>query len=255
MKRFSIALAAALLSTSAAWAQGYPDIWTSEVEPAVQGANKLKGFSFGVRVETWRADLEITDSSPSGLENNVDDPQVMHNALLFTGAYDVQVGPNLTITLFAGIGPEYIATRLGLDTGGWLDTTFDYHMVFEAGANIAVQINNLDVGGGFVLRTGTEAEVEADDNQDLTYFYFLFRIQGEVGYRLRDGIRGYGGLRFSLYNADWENDDANADFEAEFDLPIGFFLGAEVGTGAVRGRFEFSVLDAYGFLAAITWTF
>lgn len=258
MKQVMSTLAAVLLSTSAAWAQGYPDIWTSEVEPSMQGANKMKGFTFGVRVETWRADLSITDSSPSSLEDNLDEPQVLHTAMMFTGAYDVQVGQNLTITIFAGAGPEYIATRLGLDdNNGDLDTTFDYHLAFEIGANLTVQIDNLDVGGGLLIRSGTEAEVEADDETDVTYYYFMFRIQAEVGYRLREGVRGYGGLRYSLYNAEWEmdNNSSNPDFEAEFDIPIGFFMGVELGTGPVRGRFEASILDAWGFLVAVTWTF
>ena len=256
MKRFLSTLAAVLLTTSAAWAQGYPDIWTSEVEPSLQGANKMKGFTFGVRVETWRADLSITDSSPSTLEDSLDEPQVLHTAMMFSGSYDIQVGPKLTITIFAGAGPEYIATRADVGpTTGALDSTFDYHLAFEVGSQVTAQADRLDFGGGLLIRSGTEAEVESSDNLDQTYHYFMFRVQGEVGYRFMDTVRAYGGLRYSLYSAQWEDDNAAVDFDAEFEVPIGLFLGVELGTGPARGRFEASVLDAYGFLAAITWTF
>jgi opacity protein-like surface antigen len=261
VKRFLLAIPLLACTVASAAAQSLPvfssDPWTSEVEPFQDAKKaKLKGFTFGARVETWRADLDITDSSPAALESIIDDPAVLHSALFLTVSYAFELTPTVTITLFGGVGPEIISTRLdaGASSG---DSTFDSHLVFEVGGQLTIQVDRLDVSAGLRLRSGNEAEVDASGTEDLTYFYFLFRIEAEVGFRLFDGFRPFAGIRYSLYNAEWENSDPSPDidFEAEFDIPVGFFAGVEIGSGPVRGRLEASVLDAYGFLVSVGWTF
>jgi hypothetical protein len=259
MKRTILSIAMIAMAAGAARAQSAEFLslepgQQAGAEKKVAGQNKLKGFTFGLRVESWRAELEVEDTDPPGLEGALDEPTVIHNALLAFVSYDLDLAQNATLTLFGGVGPEEISTRLDVGPTS-MDSSFDEHLVFEVGAQIGIQIDRLDIGGGLSIRSGTEADVEASDSEELTYFYYLFRLKVEAGYRIIDPLRVFGGVRASFYGAEWENDDQSMDFEAEFDMPFGLFLGAELNSGPMSARLEASVLDAFGFMLSVGWTF
>lgn len=264
-------LIAAMLLAGAlpAFADG-GDLFTLGSEPVPPGANKDR-FNLGFRVEYWEvSELEIVGSDNIfGLTDAVFEEGVeirqFHSAALLQGDYTHSFS-NAFFRIHAGLGLERMGTTTEDDTASGIgitefDDVFDTDLVLEIGGGFGFQFDKKTDGLITLVYRAGESEISRATNEDITYEYTMIRFGGEVGFMPNEGVRLFAGLRYTLYEAEYEFSDPNPEFswELEFDQPFGISLGMELMStaagGGVAGRIELQFVDVLGFVAAVGWRF
>lgn len=258
MNRFAIALSTVALlgiTSAAAWAQepsrASVSLW-GEPEAAPQVRKKEHAFSVNAGLEWWRAEMEITDSSdsagtPSGLLDQGITFYSQHTSAIVSLEYSFLGLVGAEIRAHVGVGYETVESTLEDDlTPVTFDTRFEESFLFEVGAAFVYKLTKADVRGSLLYRMGdSEADQPAPD--EYTYEYTLIRVALEGGIEAMDGVRPFLGLRYTLYESEWEYEDTatpyTVTYELEFEQPLGVFVGVELGSGQGAGRLEIDFVD------------
>ena len=109
--------------------------------------------------------------------------------------------------------------------------------------------------GSVIFRSGS-SEADRPPPEEITYAYTKITVSGEVGLPQPSGVRPFAGIRYSMYQAEWELEDPGGIgilYEAEFEQPLGAFAGVEISSGRITSRFQLSFLDTetVGFMASL----
>lgn len=259
MARFKVGLGAALLLAASAAVASAQDprrasvsLWGEAADPAPQVRKKEHAFSVNAGLEWWRAELEITDSSDSAgtpssaLEQGITF-YAQHTSAIVSLEYSFLGLAGAEIRAHVGVGYETMETRIDDDvTPDVFDSRFDDSFLFEVGAAFVYKLTKADVRGSILFRMGdSEADLPAPD--DITYEYTLIRVAAEGGIEAMPGVRPFAGLRYTLYESEWEFEDssvpATLTYELEFEQPFGIFVGIELGSGDGAGRLELDFID------------
>lgn len=247
-----------------------PDRLTLTADPVPPGPKKDR-FELGVRVEYWEVDaLEIVGSdnifglTDDTFEDGVEIRQ-FHSAVLLQGDYTHSFS-NAFFRLRAGLGLERMGTTTEDDTPSGIgiaefDDVYDNDLVLEIGAAFGFKFDKTTDGLVSLVYRAGESEVSRVTNEDITYEYTMVRIGAEVGFMPNEGVRFFGGLRYTLYEAEYEFSDPNPEWswELEFDQPIGLSLGVDflstAPAGGAAGRIELQFVDVLGFVVSAGWSF
>jgi hypothetical protein len=107
-----------------------------------------------------------------------------------------------------------------------------------------------------------DSEADRPSPETITYEYRMLRLAGEGGLEATGGVRAFLGLRYSIYEGEWEIDDPGnfpdvVTYEVEFDQPFGVYVGVELGSGPAVGRLqlEFVDVDSIGVVASVGYGF
>lgn len=247
-----------------------PDRLTLTADPVPPGPKKDR-FDLGVRVEYWEVDaLEIVGSdNVGGLTDDVFEEGVeidqFHSAALLQGDYTHSFS-SAFFRIHAGLGFERMGTRTVDDTPSGIgitdfDDVYDTDLVLEIGGAFGFQFDKTTDGLVSVTYRSGESEVNREGNVDVTYEYTMIRVTGEVGFMPNESARFFGGLRYTLYEAEYELSAPNPvySWELEFDQPLGLSLGVDLlstaPTGGVAARIELQFVDVLGFVASAGWRF
>lgn len=224
----------------------------------------------GLGVETWRAEMGITDSSKTG--GPPFDPEqgieffAQHNLALLIGEYSYHGLKSLVIRGRVGIGFESLSTTIDADASAFGgervdDTRYENELVWEIGASAAYSFDKFDAGLSITFRGG-QGEADRPSPETIEYSYTFLRIGGEFGYRASETLRPFIGLRYTLYDGEWDFNDpsgfiSSATYDLELNQPFGITLGLDLESGAIAARLEILLvdIDAAGFGASVLYKF
>lgn len=241
-----------------AWAQDVGSwLIPAGLEPAAQGTAKGKTHrtSLGLKMEYWEAALEATDSS-----NNAGDPasdverdldyRVLHASTMLAFDYGYHGMKDGAILAHVGLGLERLGTHqeagLTNEYGDYdFDVVYESGFVFEVGAGYRQAFSRIDAGLSVLLRMGGGDRDYSDGPEEYTYAYRLIRIGGDIGFHAAEGVRPYLGLRYTLYAAEHEYENAGFElsYDFEYDQPFGIALGVELESATLRGVLEIQFID------------
>ena len=247
-----------------------PDRLTLTADPARPGPKKDR-FDLGVRVEYWEVDpLQVAGSTNTfGLTDTVFEEGVeirqFHSAALLQGDYTHSFS-SAFFRLHAGLGLERMGTTTVDDTPTGIgitefDDVYDNDLVLEIGGAFGFQFDKTTDGLVSLVYRAGDSEVKRTTLEEITYKYTMLRIGAEVGFMPNEGVRFFGGLRYTLYEATYEISNPNLlwSWDLEFDQPIGLSLGVDLlstsPAGGVAGRIELQFVDVLGFVASAGWRF
>ena len=233
------------------------------VDAQARGGKK-GDLKLGARVESWRSEMEFTGSTLTPAIPF--DPELgvtlftQHSGGFVTGDYSYHGMRGTVIHGYFALGFESIVSRLDSDAtvpGGPRidDTRFDDSLVFEVGAGFTHRLTDMDLGGSVLFRSGS-SEADRPPPEEITYAYTKITLSAEVGLPQPSGVRPFAGIRYSMYQAEWELEDPGGIgvlYEAEFEQPLGAFAGVEISSGRITSRFQLSFLDTetVGFVASL----
>lgn len=251
------ALLASLSAAASAQDAGRANVplWGEAADPAPQVRKKEHAFGVSAGLEWWRAQLDFTDSSSvnpslpsSALEQNVDF-YAQHTSAIVSLEYSFLGLAGAEIRAHAGLGYETMETTIDVGGAGpsTSDTRYDESFLFEVGAAFVYKLTKADVRGSLLYRMG-DGEADRPSPEDITYEYTLIRVAAEGGIEAMPGVRPFLGLRYTLYESEWEIDDPGnvpdvVTYELELDQPFGVFVGIELGSGDGAGRLEIDFID------------